>query len=148
MTSIGITGTQHGGTPAQLATLRQFLLPSATAELHHGDCIGVDAEAHAIMLAIKQDPDLYGARQIIVHPPDRPSKRAFCEGYDFIWPEAPYLMRDQDIVNSTSLLIAVPHADKGQLRSGTWATVRYATRRGKLVLIILRDGSIRPYPTS
>jgi imidazole glycerol phosphate synthase subunit HisF len=145
MTRIGITGTQLGGTFAQLMTLRQFLLPVNT-ELHHGDCIGVDAQAHATMLVIKRNSDLYGNQAIVIHPSDNPKKRAFCEGYDSIWPEAPYLIRNHNIVNATDLLIAVPYTDEEQLRSGTWATVRYANRIGKLVLVIMRDGSIRPYP--
>ena len=43
----GFTGTQHGMTDAQKATLRDFLA-AGSGEFHHGDCIGADSEAHDI----------------------------------------------------------------------------------------------------
>jgi hypothetical protein len=39
--------------------------------------------------------------------------------------------------------VACPRTDQEQRRSGTWATVRYARKVGKPVLIIGRDGKIK-----
>jgi hypothetical protein len=51
---IGITGTREGATPAQLDELRSHIAQiyahngvNATV-LHHGDCVGVDEQAHDI----------------------------------------------------------------------------------------------------
>jgi len=56
---IGFTGTQRGMTDAQKNTLRK-MVPN-DAELHHGDCVGTDAEAHDIFR-------FYGLR-CVGHPP-------------------------------------------------------------------------------
>jgi hypothetical protein len=151
VTYIGATGSKDGGTPAQLVTLRQFLLPVST-ELHHGMCIGVDKQAHDIVLELNANDLTKGSRWIAGHPgfnpvkPDDLSKRADCTGLNETWKPKPFPDRNRDIVDACDLLVAVPSTNDEQLRSGTWATVRYADRIGKLVLIILRDGSIKPYP--
>ena len=44
---VGFTGTQSGMTDKQKKELKTLLLAVAT-ELHHGDCIGADREAHDI----------------------------------------------------------------------------------------------------
>jgi hypothetical protein len=135
MPSIGFTGTQKGMTEAQKKTLRG-LLDGGAGELHHGDCIGADAEAHDIA-----DECGYA---IILHPPTNYSKRAWCEAPKHMMrPEKPYLDRNRDIVRETASLIAAPAEPEEQLRSGTWSTVRFARKAGKPVFVILPDGTVQ-----
>jgi predicted Rossmann fold nucleotide-binding protein DprA/Smf involved in DNA uptake len=55
----------------------------------------------------------------------------------------PYLERNHAIVNESDFLIAAPDGPE-TLRSGTWATVRYARKVGKRVLVIMPNGEILP----
>lgn len=131
---IGFTGTQHGMNRKQLEELRRFLQRTEAYELHHGDCIGADAQAHAIALAL--------GVSIVIHPPINPAKRAFCKGTEVL-PENEYLIRNHHIVDQTDILVAAPKTDYYQLRSGTWATVRYAKLLDKPVVVLLPSGGIR-----
>lgn len=54
----------------------------------------------------------------------------------------PALERDGLIVEAAHWLIAVPAQDTEELRSGTWATVRYARKLDFPVYIIRADGKI------
>lgn len=130
---IGFTGTQRGMTIAQIqsfeAGLRLVFEPGA--EFHHGDCIGADAEAYTIAVGL--------GFKIVIHPPIDPKKRAWCRADDIRQPK-PYLDRNHDIVDATDFLIATPGEEAEQLRSGTWATVRYARKIGRKVLIIKPSG--------
>lgn len=131
---IGFTGTQKGMNSRQLEELRRLLQQIEAHELHHGDCMGADAQAHAIATAL-------GLR-IVIHPPTNPIKRAFCKG-DKILPEQDYMYRNQSIAEDTNMLIAAPKTDYYQFRSGTWATVRHAAKMGKHVMVLLPSGGIR-----
>lgn len=66
--------------------------------------------------------------------------RSYCQG-DVIKEEKEYIQRNHDIVDDSDMLIAFPSTMNEILRSGTWATIRYAKKRGKMVLIIFPDGS-------
>jgi hypothetical protein len=134
---IGFTGRQTLPTRAQIDTLL-FVLAEVT-ELHHGDCIGADAEAHCIMVGMAER---IGARFPVLHPPDNPVKRAYSAPFSEVRPPKPYLIRNHDIVDETRGLIAVPSTDEEQLRSGTWATVRYARTLGRPIWIIVPNGRI------
>ena len=134
---IGFTGTQKGATRTQLTTLASFL--SGPAELgaralHHGDCIGADSQAHLLAL----DGDI----PVVLHPASTSLKRAWSKGATKIWPAKPPLDRNRDIVDATDVLIACPFQNHEILRSGTWATVRYARKQGKQVIIVWPDGSL------
>lgn len=136
----GFTGTQHGMTDAQKDALRRFLTGSS-GELHHGDCVGADAEAHQIADECGYCP--------VLHPPTNYSKRAWCDVPAHLMKrERPYLDRNRDIVDDTVALIAAPREFEEQSRGGTWYTVRYARQRGKPVVLILPDGRIKQtHPT-
>jgi predicted Rossmann fold nucleotide-binding protein DprA/Smf involved in DNA uptake len=56
-------------------------------------------------------------------------------------PKAP-LDRNRDIVDAAAVLIAAPKEMTETLRSGTWATVRYARKQGKQVWIVWPDGTV------
>jgi hypothetical protein len=132
-TNIGFTGTQQGMSERQKFFFRKFLGMMLRDKdghnyFHHGDCVGADIEAAAIAH--------WMGYKIILHPPIITSKRAYCH---FAWEERKpkdYLVRNHNIVDECSLLIACPKEMKEVLRSGTWATIRYAKKQSKSVKII------------
>lgn len=119
--AIGFTGSRLGMSPEQKRRLRHLLIIHEATELHHGDCYGADVEAHEIARQL-------GLR-VVVHPPTAKGLRAHCEG-DEIRHDLPFLARNHMIVRETQFLIAAPSGAE-QLRSGTWATIRYCRLRHK-----------------
>lgn len=133
MSHLGFTGTQEGITQEQFDVL--YALMRDFDWLHHGDCIGADASADGLA-------NLLGLKKCI-HPPTNPSKRAFCRDAHEWMPQKPYLDRNHDIVGHCELLVACPKEERGEtLRSGTWATVRYARKIGRPVQIIRPSGML------
>ena len=127
---VGFTGTGKGMTDRQKKTVTELLHSLSATELHHGDCVGADAEAHKIAFD--------GGLAIVVHPPVNDVKRAnvaAVAGRVSVLTSKPYLERNHDIVDVVEVLIAAPLTAKRVLRSGTWATVRYGWKTGKRVLI-------------
>lgn len=131
--NVGFTGTQIGMTDEQKKAFKRLIAEIEPTIFRHGDCIGADEQAHRRVRK-------YTSAQIIVHPPDNATKRAFCEA-DKVLAVKPYLNRNHDIVDGSDLLIATPGERKEQLRSGTWATIRYARSKRKPICIIWPDGS-------
>jgi len=129
---VGFTGTQRGMTEKQKMEFARLILDlyPYPSEFHHGDCIGADAEAHKIIETLS-----FGNIEIQVHPSTNEAKRAFCVAFVIYKPQD-YLSRNHGIVDATDLLIACPKGNKEQIRSGTWATVRYARRKKKQLRII------------
>jgi hypothetical protein len=132
--SVGITGTQKGLTEAQFAALELLLPHMGMTEIHAGDCVGVDAE---IVTYVKE---ALPSVKTVGHPPTIADKRAFLE-YDEERAPKDYLVRNHAIVDAADYLVACPKEDEEVLRSGTWATVRYARKTGKTVVIIKPDGT-------
>ncbi len=136
---VGFTGTQKGMTAAQLTQAYSILGIMDLTHLHHGDCIGADNQAHSIALSRKCE--------ITIHPPVNNTKRAFCHNKittdTILHVKRPleYLERNHNIVDESEALVATPGENQEQLRSGTWATIRYAKKRGKEIIIIFPDGN-------
>ena len=135
--NVGFTGTQEGMTLAQYSTVLGVLLSlkegfTKEDEFHHGDCIGADAEAHdlAEMLGFKT----------VSHPPIKENKRAF-KMADVLLEAKDYLIRNHDIVDACTVMIATPKEKLEVMRSGTWATVRYSRKKNRLLYLILPNGS-------
>jgi len=127
----GFSGSQNGMTDAQKIVVKREL--EFVTEFHHGDCVGADSEVHDI------------ARQsrwcwIEAHPTNIEGKRAFTSA-DFVHAVKPPIERNHDIVDVSKRLIATPGEMHEVLRSGTWATIRYAVRVGIPVLIVYPDGT-------
>lgn len=129
---IGFTGTRKGMTEQQRAELVRMLQAYKPAEFHHGDCVGADEEAHRLVAK---------STKIIIHPPRDQRYRA-CMTADKVHVPKEYLERNHDIVHDTELLIATPKEKAEKLRSGTWATIRYAKSIGRTVIVIFPDGGI------
>jgi len=130
---IGFTGTRAGMTEAQKKVVARLLEEHKPSEVHHGDCIGADAHFHELARDIPR----------VGHPASGVGdQRAFCQNLSRTYESKPPLERNHDIVNASDFLIATPKESREVLRSGTWATIRYALKANKLVHIILPDGTL------
>lgn len=126
---LGFTGTSRGMTLVQKTMFTNLLARLCPKAFHHGDCIGADAEAHALVRE-------HCPRCIIeIHPPIDPKARAFCQG-GTVWPLKPYLERNKAIVFHCDELAAAPLTRVEELRSGTWSTVRYARKALKPIHMV------------
>ena len=125
----GFTGTRIGMNVNQKMTFLKKLKLHNITELHHGDCVSADAQAHDLAegLGIK----------IVTHPPSDDRLRAF-KWSNEAYPPKPYIERNHDIVNACDILFVAPKSNEEELRSGTWATFRYAAKKGKDVIILSR----------
>jgi len=125
----GFTGTRAGMTKRQKQALELILCDYSMAAFHHGGCHGADFEAHKIAA-------LHVARN--VHPGDDTSHQWWEQRKEYakLHPWKPYLERNHDIVDVCEVLIAAPKSLAEELRSGTWATIRYARKVGKPVIIL------------
>jgi hypothetical protein len=103
-------------------------------EFHHGDCVGSDQEASERIDYVVNKALSLGCK-IVGHPPDKDDLRAFVR-CDELRERKPYLDRNRDIVNESDILIATPATLWEMQRSGTWATVRYARRVDKPVVVL------------
>lgn len=133
---VGFTGTRAGLTPPQLTALRQILSAMGPGEFHHGCSVGADDQAHSLAAECGWIRGL--------HPPTSHTFLATITRLpgDLLYPPGDYLTRNQDIVDSTESLIACVKGPE-ELRSGTWATIRYARKKRKPVTIIYPDGSVK-----
>ncbi len=129
--TLGVTASQTGLTEAQTRSAAYLVTSKAVAELHHGDCIGGDAQLHDIASA--------NSIRTVVHPPSNESKRAFCAA-DIVLPPRGYRERNRDIVDSVELLVAFPSSMFEIVRSGTWMTVRIARATKVPVIVVWPNG--------
>lgn len=133
---LGMTGSRMGMTEKAEIILKKFLNNNIIIEAHHGDCIGADEKFHEIVLENKI--------KTIIHPPKNNTMRSFCKG-DEIRKPLDYIQRNHSIVNETDMLIAFPSTKTEIIRSGSWATIRYAKKNKKPILIIFTDGTTQSY---
>ena len=130
---MGITGARGGMTPEQKEQFKQILIDKKVTVLHHGDCLGADADAHDIAEEL--------GIHIVVHPPAINSLRAFKTGDEFREAKG-YLERDRDIVNESDELTGTPALDYETERSGTWYTLRHGLKTNKPTDAIKPDGTL------
>jgi hypothetical protein len=129
---VGFSGTRMGLSEQQKVTLLTEFHALGASELHHGDCVGADEQAHQVGRQL-------GLR-IIGHPPTANGLRAFCECDEMRRP-APFLTRNHNIVHSTQILVACPNGPERR-QSGTWATIRFSRRLHLPHIIILPTGEV------
>lgn len=123
----GFTGSRNLRlTETQKQTLAEFINNMEITELHHGDCVGADADAHNFLR------DTFPGIKIVVHPPVEEKHRAFCKG-DVVMKEKDYMERNHDIVDASEILFALPQPNSNP-RSGTLATMRYSEKKKKVVI--------------
>jgi hypothetical protein len=120
-------------TERQKGALRSLLKTIRASHLHHGDCIGADADAHAIAKEL--------GLKVELHPPTKGGLRANCEGAEVVHDPEPYLQRNKKIVDHTKILVATPKTAVEEIKSGTWSTIRYARKQElRDVVVISPDG--------
>ncbi len=124
---VGITATRVGLNPKQIRDLHNYLNEDQPEEFHHGGCRGGDTEASWIA-------HRKGIR-VVCHPPT--DEKDIGDYYaDEVLPSKEYLDRNHDIVDVVDKMYAFPKEDKEQWRgSGTWATIRYAQKKHKRLLV-------------
>ena len=130
---LGFTGTQKGMTPEQRNVIRDLLRSLTDVTVHYGDCIGADNEFF--------EEALRCGAFTISHPPVNESKRAFTPAH-VVLEAKDYIARNHDIVDASVMLIAAPAEYGERLRSGTWATIRYARKVGTPVMLIWPVGDV------
>ena len=125
----GFTGTQLGMSEEQIKYLAIELERTRTLILHHGCCIGADEQAN----------DLAKSMEIttVGHPPTNTKKMSDCK-VDIMHPSFDFLVRNHHIVDACNLLFVAPRYNYEELRSGTWATFRYAEKIGRQIIMIER----------
>ncbi len=133
---IGITGSRLTPSKEQSAALYGLMkqMQGLSAEVHHGCCLGADATAHDLAVQF--------GLEIVAHPPDD-HKHVYGMALTVprSMPEKPYLLRNRAIVDACDRLYAVPSGPE-RLRSGTWATVRYARKLRKPITILWANGEV------
>jgi len=103
---IGFTGTRRGMTGDQAATVARILrrlYKGGHQEFHHGGEPHSDAQAAELAEII--------GYKVVVHPGGNAKQN---------------IKRNHEIVDVSRVMIAAPFGDSEVLRSGTWATIRYA----------------------
>ncbi len=128
---IGFTGTQVGMNQTQKDLVRAFLNLHQPSSVIHGDCVGADKDFDDICaeLGIKR----YSC------PSNLTAKRAYTEAIVLGEP-APPLERNLVIVSISNELMACPEGLLEIIRSGTWATIRYAKNMKKTAHIFYSNG--------
>ncbi len=134
---IGFTGTRQGMTPEQKRAVTEYLedrIPLVA--VHHGLCIGADADFHNIAKSL--------GIPIIGHPPIKKNLMADLPREDFkhIYSPRPYLVRNRAIVRYSDAIYATPKEFKETVRSGTWHTIRHARQQNLNVTVIYPDGNV------
>lgn len=124
---VGITGTRSGMTAEQKFLVQGFLASVQGTELHHGDCVGADAEV-AIMA------QELGYR-IVCHPPEKADLRAWVPA-DEMRDAFSYFRRNRNIVDECDVLLVVPYQNSHQTEGGTWYTFDYAIKKSVRTEII------------
>lgn len=138
--NIGFTGTKLGMRWEQKQTVKDLLIRLTDGdvlhhgEFHHGDCVGADVEAALIAYRL--------GFKVICHPPINENKRGFFQHNYMVNPSFDYVVRDRHIVNDSRVMIAAPHTSYEIIRSGTWATVRYARSCKRTIYIVTPDGKV------
>jgi len=144
--TVGFTGSRAGLTDAQKNTVAQLLKWIKPDEVHHGECVGADANFHEIVRGVLPQCHIIG------HPPLMVTYHASLKGYYREEKRKGYLKRDNDIVDACDILIGCPKIGRtfqvvertalNPYRGGAWYTINYAQKVGKEIVIVKPDGSI------
>jgi hypothetical protein len=133
--SVGVTATQAGLTKVQLEAFDYFLSVFPVKVIRHGDCVGGDDQ----LANRARKRKIY----LISHPSNLVAKRAYAESDEYLDMKPP-LDRNRDIVDHSFMLWGFPKGPE-ELRSGTWATIRYAWKERKPTMVIYPEGTIEGF---
>jgi predicted Rossmann fold nucleotide-binding protein DprA/Smf involved in DNA uptake len=150
---LGFTGTLQGMTEEQKTAVTLRIAGLCPLVLIHGGAIGADRDIHGIALhyvinTIPRIIEVY-PENVTVHRSaaywSHPARRIAVEETGrqlIVHPARKPLKRNHIIAERCDRLLATPATSEEQLRSGTWATIRYARKMGKPITIIRPDGTI------
>jgi len=135
MRVVTVTGSSAGINPLQREALRAHLMGASL--VRHGVCVGVDEVAHWIAytagVPIEGHPGLTKGGEV-------KHRARINEGtFSKLWPEEWFLDRNGIMVEHSTEVVAVVRSPIWY-RSGEWATVTRALRRGLPVVLIPPDG--------
>lgn len=136
---ITFAGSRIGISHAQLDTIKNLLdqLKVSSDDIAlHGCCTGADTDIHHIC----QKKDM-----TIVGYPAFADQYQLAEECDKRMPQMSPLKRNHAMVNRCTLVIAAPGTQKEQLRSGTWATIRYCKKLKKPLHVVYPDGKTETF---
>lgn len=125
---VGFTGTRQGMSARQRSRFHKLLWLSGATHFHHGGCVGADIDAHRIAKGLRLTVE--------VHPCTLAGQQGNFSSADVVHPTKPPLERNRDIVDAVGRMFACPRTPTEELRSGTWATIRYARRRCRQLTIL------------
>ncbi len=128
---IGFTGTREDMSQTQLECVTQIVRELGPSEVHHGCCVGADAQFHEAM---------FRDCLVVGYPGPTGPLRATLVGFAVEFGARDYGARNQTIVNVCDVLIAAPAEMAEAPSGGTWQTVRRARAAGKRVVIVWPDG--------
>ncbi len=131
---VAFTGTQRGMQPAQGVAFTELICMLRPDWFHHGNCVGADKDAHDVVRACLPT-------KIRLHPCNITNKQAECVG-DATELVLPPLVRNRVMVDQCPILVATPGEADEVLRSGTWATIRYARAKKRTIYLITPLGDV------
>ena len=142
---IGFTGTREGMTQKQKDIFVEITNRLFITEFHDGNCDGSDLQARDIVLENAKKPLTFH-----IHPHNKFVRSLSIKNNQLnhkvvIHPVKPPLERNHDIVDDCGedAIVCCPKGDE-IVRSGTWATIRYAKKKsvetGLNIYIIYPDG--------
>lgn len=141
--SVSFTGTASAPLPRpQLDAVRAVLAAARTAGadwFRFGLCINADAQAARVARTLGYRLNGYPGRDIGEAARDDIE----CDALEPLPPRRDReLTRNRSLAEDGDVLLVAPRQPRMILRSGTWATVRYAHRQLTPVLIALPDGRL------
>ena len=137
----GETGSRHGATRLQLASVGWLWSRYEIEQLHDGDCVGVDAQLFDLGM-------LFCVERFVIHPPTNPKNRAYRglrslaeKAVSCIRREKPYFVRDRDVVDESEVIVACPNntldeSDWANAKGGTWYTINYTLSKNKPLAVV------------
>jgi hypothetical protein len=133
---LGFTGTQYGMTDKQKSKAEAFLRTINPDKVIHGCCIGADKQFVEITRKVFPTIEIEAFPSNIRNKTSAIARSLSDKVHD---PETS-LRRNKRMIGLISYLLACPSGDTEQMRSGTWATIRYArhaleTRRRLLLAL-------------
>lgn len=144
---VGFTGSRRGMAPLARgkvqALLMLYFVHTISCTLHHGDCVGSDEEVEKLA----SDLGYY----TMAYPASDVAERWLAKTASHLTRDPmPALQRNEFIVAESDVLIATvqgftPNAE--QLRSGTWATIRYAKKEDCPIWLVNPMGEAQFIPT-
>lgn len=131
----GFTGTRKGMTHKQGQLVRIAVRHGKPAIVRHGGAHGADMEFHAMWREElpQRFADVWPAEQARVKLFDH-------QDNVHVNPVMDPLARDDEIAKRSKFLIACPHTQKEELRSGTWTTIRRGRKVDIPILIVWPNG--------